>query len=344
MSRRIREAIEEFVQLSGPISDYARDVNPWTQAKSDLELAIAGDPLEPTGLERLCAAADLMVARGVLDARSPVFDARIDVGPAIMQEAEALEVLAEPRRHLDKQRADAKFLRASGLLFEVNRRVLHPLGVAIGVVIDSETDDPLRIAPELLRTNDREGIVFEDEVVETGFRVLRTYMKAEGYERLAARYAALGFRGQVQESIVTNADSADWTPARRKLTAAARDAVEAAEALLEEIDDEDDDASEYAELVQTLRSSLRRLRMREAAESAGPDADPETVAAVETAISAGFSEEPRPLYFVRIENGRIGEENVRRIEEAMKESVESARELAAELSVDGRKVVVEESK
>lgn len=152
---------------------------------------------------------------------------------------------------------DHEALTHSGLLGEVNRRVLHPLGFEIRM-------NPRPSAGYLLevrRTADPEGLVMPEDVLETTTRWYRAFMEREGFERLAARRARLGFRAQVPADVDPNpnADEAEWTPARRKLTDAVRAVVEAARDLVDEIGDLDDDVSDLAEEVDDLRAALSAL-------------------------------------------------------------------------------------
>jgi hypothetical protein len=138
---------------------------------------------------------------------------------------------------------DVKFITESGLLFEVNRRVLHPLGLELGFLAGVFGGD-LTSRATLSRCTSPEGIIYEEADLEDGFRRLRAFMKREGYQRLAARYERRGFRSQIPASALDvfrsdpNADERDWTVPRRELTAAVRDVVEAARELLSEVEDE----------------------------------------------------------------------------------------------------------
>lgn len=88
-----------------------------------------------------------------------------------------------------------QFLRESGLLFEVNRAVLHPLGLSLQVGVDGSV--------ELLQTSDPAGIVFSDVAFHEGETLLRAYMEREGESRILARRAFLQY---VQQ---TDADQGD---------------------------------------------------------------------------------------------------------------------------------------
>jgi hypothetical protein len=83
----------------------------------------------------------------------------------------------------------AAFLLDSGLLFEINRRVLHPLGLALEV-----SDD--RISGIWDCRSDPEGIYFDDETFEAGVRKLKAYMNERGTKAIVTRTACLGYKVQ----------------------------------------------------------------------------------------------------------------------------------------------------
>jgi hypothetical protein len=186
----------------------------------------------------------LDAARGVLEAIRTVWVPRVpeaalgELRRALERAEEALTLedgFRKLRSTLDRE--DAALLVDSGLLFEVNRRVLHPLGLALAVECDGTADGatPLMISPHLVRTDDPEGIVFTDEALEDGFRKLKEFMRAEGFPRLARRYEAFGFRTQVPADVDPNADAGDWGPFRLRVTRAVADALLAAARLLEHV-------------------------------------------------------------------------------------------------------------
>lgn len=82
-----------------------------------------------------------------------------------------------------------QFLKDKGLLFELNRAVLHPLGLTLQV------DDDGRA--ELLQTDDPAGMLFTQSDFLDGESRLMEFMNAEGSSRLAARKAFLQFVEQV---------------------------------------------------------------------------------------------------------------------------------------------------
>lgn len=84
-------------------------------------------------------------------------------------------------------------LTDNGLLFEINRRVLHPLGLALAVQWDGETSEgePDRVV--LLHDGDPEGSIFEAKTFEDGVAKYRAYLDRSGGHKLAGRQAILGF-------------------------------------------------------------------------------------------------------------------------------------------------------
>lgn len=72
-----------------------------------------------------------------------------------------------------------QFLMDHGLLAEINRQILHPLGLALGVYIDSETGQVTRTF--LKGTSDPEGYYFSNETLEKNkykYKELKIYKKA----------------------------------------------------------------------------------------------------------------------------------------------------------------------
>lgn len=85
----------------------------------------------------------------------------------------------------------AKFLNDTGLLFEINRQVLHPLGLALSVSI--QKDRTVVFGGILDCRHDPEGWIFADEELQDGARKLQAYMGEHGNKALITREKALGF-------------------------------------------------------------------------------------------------------------------------------------------------------
>lgn len=126
--------------------------------------------------------------------------------------------------------ADAEELLSTGLLFEVNRRVLHPFGLALAV--ETRGGRAVRISPRLVRTTDPGGMTFTDEDLADGLRICLAHMKRVGFARLARRLEVHGWRAQVEPDVNPD-DERDWSPAAAKLALEAKRVVDAAREVLE---------------------------------------------------------------------------------------------------------------
>jgi hypothetical protein len=82
-----------------------------------------------------------------------------------------------------------QFLKDNGLLFEVNRTILHPLGLTLQVGSDGTA--------ELLQTDDPSGMTFTSDTFQDGESRLMEYMIREGSSKLASRKAFLQYVEQV---------------------------------------------------------------------------------------------------------------------------------------------------
>lgn len=84
-----------------------------------------------------------------------------------------------------------QFLKDNGLLFEINRSVLHPLGLTLQVDADGR--------PELLQTDDPAGMLFTADTFQEGESRMLDYMVREGESKIAARKAFLQFVHQTDQ-------------------------------------------------------------------------------------------------------------------------------------------------
>ena len=91
-----------------------------------------------------------------------------------------------------------QFLKENGLLFEVNRAILHPVGLTLQVGEDGSV--------ELLQTDDPAGMVFTQEEFQRGESALREYLEREGASKMASRRAFLQYVHQ------TDPDQGDSSP------------------------------------------------------------------------------------------------------------------------------------
>jgi hypothetical protein len=85
-----------------------------------------------------------------------------------------------------------KFLIDNGLVFEINRKVLHPLGLALIVDVDYKNKKKL-IITGIMETDDSEGFLYDPETFNVGQDKYNMYLKKYGSERLKSRKDKLGF-------------------------------------------------------------------------------------------------------------------------------------------------------
>jgi hypothetical protein len=89
---------------------------------------------------------------------------------------------------------EAKFLLDSGLLFEINRTILHKFGLALAVGIDNDNRKKVKIQG-VLETDDGEGWVFDEDSFNDGKEKFEKFTK-ENSERLKSRKSILGYTVQ----------------------------------------------------------------------------------------------------------------------------------------------------
>lgn len=95
----------------------------------------------------------------------------------------------------------ADLLLDTGLLFQINKDILHPLGLAMSVSTNAQTGEKT-ISQELWDYRlDDEGILYSKDTFEEGLKKLEKFYTEEGLEKLEQRYKKLGFiiQGQDQE-------------------------------------------------------------------------------------------------------------------------------------------------
>lgn len=88
-----------------------------------------------------------------------------------------------------------EFLEDNGLLFEINRKVLHPLGLALCFVckvdeLGNEVTNEIQVWD---CRKDEEGIVFAAETYEDGEKKFCQYMREFGKKGIKKRYKKLGY-------------------------------------------------------------------------------------------------------------------------------------------------------
>jgi hypothetical protein len=80
----------------------------------------------------------------------------------------------------------------NGLVFEINRKVLHPLGLAL--IADVAPDNRRSLAiTALLETSDEEGFLYDEESLEDNENKFEKFMRTKGSARIEARQSKLGF-------------------------------------------------------------------------------------------------------------------------------------------------------
>jgi hypothetical protein len=93
-----------------------------------------------------------------------------------------------------------KYLIDSGLIFEINRKVLHPLGLAMVVDIDRNNKRQLAITA-LFITDDKEGFLYDEEGYNIGKESYQKFLNKGGQERLDYRLAKYGFVEQDKSDV-----------------------------------------------------------------------------------------------------------------------------------------------
>lgn len=119
---------------------------------------------------------------------------RVEPAPitAIVQESTKRTLTTLPTLPVMPPAEAARFLRDTGLLFEANRRVFHPLGLALA------WDGAGHFLGIVDGRRDGEGIVFAPEEFTAGSRKFATYVEQRGRKVRQTRRKALGFVEQVK--------------------------------------------------------------------------------------------------------------------------------------------------
>ena len=84
------------------------------------------------------------------------------------------------------------FLRETGLLFEINRQVLHPFGLALAVIPEEEAGN-LGTFQLLDARNDKEGFLYDPEVYIEGLQKTNAFLQDFGLKKLEERMEELGY-------------------------------------------------------------------------------------------------------------------------------------------------------
>lgn len=88
-----------------------------------------------------------------------------------------------------------EYLLRTGLLFEINRTLLHPLGLAMSVQVSEQKEGDIEcgVIQLLDGTEDPEGFVYEQDTFSRGIQKYNEYMDEEGDARFASRFDELGY-------------------------------------------------------------------------------------------------------------------------------------------------------
>lgn len=93
----------------------------------------------------------------------------------------------------------AQFLLDTGLLFEINRRVLHPLGYALSVDVNGNKYS----IGDLWVTDDPTGFEFGEDSLAEGRAKVQAYMQREGAMKISNRMKTTGFIVQPKKHQIT---------------------------------------------------------------------------------------------------------------------------------------------
>ena len=85
----------------------------------------------------------------------------------------------------------AQFMLENGLLFEINRQILHPLGLALE--IDVNDDGKIDFGDMWDCRDEVEGILFTPDSFITGQEKYAKYMEEHGSENINKRKEKVGF-------------------------------------------------------------------------------------------------------------------------------------------------------
>lgn len=92
---------------------------------------------------------------------------------------------------------DLKEFLASGFLFEINRRVLHPHGLALAADVDLDDAGEVEAVQGFTcvvdSRDDADGFVYADDTFADGLAKWLQYMERDGEARLQERRRRLGF-------------------------------------------------------------------------------------------------------------------------------------------------------
>lgn len=88
----------------------------------------------------------------------------------------------------------AKYLRESGLLFQINRDILHPLGLALEVTVNEDGTEEIKSLWDC--RNDAEGIIYDQKTFERGQAKLDKFYEEFGENKIQQRIETIGYAVQ----------------------------------------------------------------------------------------------------------------------------------------------------
>lgn len=92
-----------------------------------------------------------------------------------------------------------RFMLDNGLIFEINRQVLHPLGLALEVGIHPDNSKWVSIHGLVsVDDDDKEGFIFDAETFNVGAERYQKFLNKTGQSKLDSRLESLGYL--IQES------------------------------------------------------------------------------------------------------------------------------------------------
>jgi hypothetical protein len=90
-------------------------------------------------------------------------------------------------------KAPIKFLIDSGLLFEINRQILHPLGLAMAVVTDESEDTETGQIMIWDARDEKEGVLYEPSTFVHGVEKINAFLESFALQKLEERKEEVGF-------------------------------------------------------------------------------------------------------------------------------------------------------
>jgi hypothetical protein len=97
----------------------------------------------------------------------------------------------------------ADLLLDTGLLFQINKDILHPLGLALSVNIDDKTGEKTLSQDLWDCRDDVDGLIYTDETFKDGSEKLEKFYTEVGLDKLEKRREKLGYivQGELKEDM-----------------------------------------------------------------------------------------------------------------------------------------------